>query len=90
MINTNRYIDTYTIKDIDNSRTRLSTIILPKIDRNENDIYIQSKIGDRLDLLAYEYYKDVKLWWVIAKANNIGKGTLNIEPSLQIRIPYIS
>ena len=41
----------------------------PEIPIAENDVYIISKGTDRLDLLANDYYNDVKLWWVISKAN---------------------
>ena len=41
----------------------------PSIPLSENDIYIISKNTDRLDLLAFDYYNDPNLWWVISKAN---------------------
>ena len=59
----------------------------PSIPHSENDIYIITRDSDRLDLLAGQYYEDVTLWWVIATANNLGKGTLVVPPGLQIRIP---
>ena len=74
-------------RDTETSRVFYSTIIYPKIDRNVDDVYIMARYGDRLDNIAYEYYRDVTLWWIIAQANHIGKGTLVIEPGLQIRIP---
>jgi nucleoid-associated protein YgaU len=37
--------------------------------------------------LAYAYYKDPTLWWIIAEANNIGKGDLLVPVGKQIRIP---
>ena len=72
-----------------NNRRKVAfkTNIFPKIDRHETDIYIHTREGDRLDNLAYFYYKDVKLWWVIAQANHIGKGTMHIRPATLIRIP---
>lgn len=70
----------------DNRRVFKSTLY-PKILIDSNDIFITSKSGDRLDLLAHTFYNDVTLWWVIAQANSIGKGTLNIKPGLQLRIP---
>lgn len=66
---------------------RHSSVYYPFIPYRDSDIYLYAKRSDRLDLLAYRYYKDVSLWWVIASANNIGKGTLLIEPG-RIRIPY--
>ena len=44
----------------------------PTIQRSNDDIYIRSKEGDRLDTLAYKYYKNAGLWWIIAQANHIG------------------
>ena len=52
-----------------------------------NLLISESKAEDRIDLLAFKYYGDVTLWWVIAKANHLGKGTLRLEPGRQIRIP---
>jgi len=61
--------------------------IYPNIDRHVTDIYIEAQSLDRLDSLAYMYYEDVTLWWVIAQANGIGKGTMNVTPPMIIRIP---
>ena len=61
----------------------------PKIEVNPNDIYIISKIGDRLDLLANDFYGDPSYWWVISRANcdKIKPDSLFINAGLQIRIP---
>ena len=60
----------------------------PNIPLSESDIYVITTIGDRLDSLAYSYYNDSTLWWVIATANNnITKGTLYPIPGTQLRIP---
>ena len=45
------------------------------------------KEGERLDILAGKYYGNGRLWWVIAAANNVGKGGLTLASGLQIRIP---
>ncbi len=71
---------------VENS-TILRSTVYPSIPHSENDIYIITRDSDRLDLLAGQYYEDVTLWWVIATANNLGKGTLVVPPGLQIRIP---
>jgi phage tail protein X len=68
-------------------RRRLSTVIYPNIPFSTNDIYVRTVPGDRLDLLAYQFYKDVKFWWIIAHANNLGKGTFAIPEGTQVRIP---
>jgi hypothetical protein len=60
----------------------------PNVPLSENDIYIITTIGDRLDALAYTYYKDPELWWIISVANNNAtKGSLFPQPGLQLRIP---
>ena len=45
--------------------------IYAKIPLSDNDVYVATETGDRLDSLAYEYYGDSTLWWIIASANNI-------------------
>ena len=65
----------------------LGTIIYPEIPKSASDIYIMARKGDRLDLLAYSYYEDSTLWWIIAQANHLGKGTLSISEPQRLRIP---
>lgn len=79
----------YTTQTTDDERKfrKFNSTLYPKIEPSDDDIFIISNIGDRLDLLAFTYYGDVTLWWVIAQANKIGKGTLNILPGIQVRIP---
>lgn len=60
----------------------------PNIPLSEEDIYVITTIGDRLDSLAYSYYRDVNLWWVISAANNnVTKGSIFPIPGTQLRIP---
>jgi phage tail protein X len=60
----------------------------PPIPPAESDIYVVTVQGDRLDLLAYTYYNDASLWWVISMANNnITVGSMFPEPGTQLRIP---
>jgi len=63
------------------------TSVLPNIEVSPTDLYIFSREGDRLDALAFTFYGDTSLWWIIANANNLGKGSLIVPPGLQIRIP---
>ena len=73
--------------ELDKTPVSFRTTIYPAIPRKEDDIYIISRDSDRLDLLAGQYYEDTTMWWIIANANNIGKGTLVVPPGLQLRIP---
>lgn len=59
----------------------------PDIPLSENDTYVITVLGDRLDLLAFDYYGDVSLWWVIASANSLPGDSLYLEPGSQLRIP---
>lgn len=60
----------------------------PNIPLSESDVYVITTVGDRLDSLAYNYYQDATLWWVISMANNnITKGALYPAPGTQLRIP---
>jgi len=60
----------------------------PPIPPSPSDIYVVTTQGDRLDLLAYTYYKDSSLWWIIPMANdNITLGSMFPEPGIQLRIP---
>ena len=58
----------------------------PKIPMSVNDVYIIANETDYLDSLAYKFYKDPTLWWVIAQANGIG-ATLKAPTGKQLRIP---
>jgi nucleoid-associated protein YgaU len=42
---------------------------------------------ERLDKLALTFYEDATLWWIIAAANGLGKGTLLIPGGVKLRIP---
>jgi len=60
----------------------------PNIPLSSSDTYVVTSIGDRLDLLAYRFYSDTELWWVIAAANNNAtNGLLFPAPGTQLRIP---
>jgi hypothetical protein len=62
--------------------------IYPDVPYLASDYYIITTIGDRLDTLAYNYYGDPGLWWIISVANNnITKGSIFPSPGIQLRIP---
>jgi len=62
------------------------TTYYPQIPIEDTDKFVFSKDGDRLDTLAYRYYGDTTLWWVIAKANGI-KGKVAAPVDELLRIP---
>jgi len=60
----------------------------PQIPYSDSDVYVITTIGDRLDTIAYSYYNNAELWWIISVANNnVTKGSMFPEPGTQLRIP---
>lgn len=82
-----RYETTSQIKTETGVRRAATTII--QIPESSGDRYIQILAPDRLDKLAVEFYNDVTLWWVIAAANGVGKGTYLVPTDTILRIPDI-
>jgi nucleoid-associated protein YgaU len=83
----NRY-DNPVVKVTSQGRQYWKQKFYPSIPVSETDEYVITNNGDRLDSLAYSYYRDSTLWWVIAIANNnVTKGSLFPEPGTQLRIP---
>lgn len=81
-----RYSTTPVVKRWDGSRVYVTTRY-PTIEPQDSDAIIISNEADYLDSLAYRYYNDPTLWWVIALANNLGKGKMSVPPGIQLRIP---
>jgi len=63
------------------------TNIYPEIAPTNNDYYVITTIEDRLDLLAYDFYQDSSLWWVIASANALPGDSIYPPVGIQLRIP---
>lgn len=60
----------------------------PEVVLSNNDIYVITNSGDRLDLLAQQFYGDSSLWWIISIANtNLSQNSLFIPEGTQLRIP---
>ena len=81
-----RYTTTNIIKG-DAGKRRRATTIFPTIPATANDTFIVTTTADRLDKLANTFYGDVTLWWVIAAANGLGKGTMIVPADTKLRIP---
>ena len=72
------------------NRTKIyKAIKYPNIPFDREDIYVTTTHGDRLDLLANQFYKDIRLWWIIASANrDVIKGdSWSLKGGLELRIP---
>ena len=67
------------------NKSYYKTTIFDKVPKQDSDIYVITQFGDRLDLLAYQFYGDSSLWWYIARANDLN--TLIVPENIQLRIP---
>lgn len=61
--------------------------IYPDIPLKETDNYVITTIGDRLDLLAHDFYGDSTYWWIIASANSLPGDSMIPPIGMQLRIP---
>jgi len=59
-----------------------------KINFAVTDIYHTLKLGENLDELAYKYYKDPSLSWIIMCANPTFNFEWEIPISARLRIPF--
>jgi hypothetical protein len=83
----NRYRDIKQFTTTDGITYKANSIY-PEIPLSDKDYYVVTTAGDRYDTLAYQFYNDTSLWWIIASANNSQQASLAVEPGVQIRIPY--
>lgn len=73
------------IKDKTTGKRKEKLLAIQSIPVSDNDIYIQSRPQITLGMLAYEYYNDATLWWVIARANNLKSAI--VGGGITLRIP---
>jgi hypothetical protein len=82
-----RYNDTTIIQNQTSPRY-LSSTRYPDIPLYEDDVYIITQFGDRLDNLANQFYSDSTLWWVLSVANpDLPNDSLYPPLAYQLRIP---
>jgi hypothetical protein len=83
-----RYSRIPIINSPENQKRRFINVKYPSISLDSQDIYLYTTQGDRYDVMAYQFYKDVSLWWVISYANP-HQDSSSLYPALgtQIRIP---
>ena len=74
-------------KKLNDGRNVYRSRIYPEIPLSDNDIYVASETGDRLDTLAYQYYNNSSYWWIIASANNIHNAPFGLKDGTILRIP---
>lgn len=82
----NRY-ENSTVKKRDDGNIVYTSRIYPKIQLQDDDIYVVTQEGDRLDTIANQFYGDSALWWIIASANNIHDAPIAVDDGTILRIP---
>lgn len=60
---------------------------LPEILPQPDDTFYRVRGVDRIDLLAYNFYGDPVLWWVIAAANDMELLPTDLNEGDVLRIP---
>lgn len=60
---------------------------IPVIPEQPDDILYRVSGRDRIDTLAFRFYQDSVLWWVIATANNMEIVPTDLNEGDTIRIP---
>jgi len=65
-----------------------SSVTYPIVTPQDSDITIITNDTTYIDSLAYKYYGDYSLYWIISLANSgLGNGRLSVPAGLQLRIP---
>lgn len=76
-------------KKASNGKRYYRETFMPPSQEEDGDLYFITEPGDRLDLIAYEFYKDISLWWVLAAANPITtrRDSYMVKAGQQFRVP---
>tara|TARA_Y100000589_G_C26769094_1_gene473049 strand:+ start:83 stop:373 length:291 start_codon:yes stop_codon:yes gene_type:complete len=74
-------------KKLKDGRIVYRSKIYPNIPKKDTDIFIVTQGGDRLDTIAYQFYNDSSLWWIIATANNIHGADFAVDDGTILRVP---
>jgi len=90
----NRYAEINPLTTLNNNLRNKGTIYknvaqYPIVPQRESDIYAITEWGDRFESLAFQFYGDVTLWWIIAitNPNIVNFSSIFIPIGSQIRIP---
>lgn len=83
----NRYTYTKVIRNGTTGSLYYTNVYYPDVAPQNTDYYVITTIEDRFDLLAYQFYGDVTLWWIIPTANALPGDSLYPPIGIQLRIP---
>jgi len=89
-----RYKNTFTrkssgkgVRKYIESHNSYATTMYVNVPEDDTDIYVTTQEGDRLDILATQFYKDPSLWWFIARTNNLK--TIHVPAGTSLRISQL-
>lgn len=82
-----RYSQVKQLKDASTGKRYYRGVKYPSIPFSDEDIYIIVSFGDRLDLMAMDYYGSTDDYWIIMAANNIPRDSIFPPVGTQLRIP---
>tara|TARA_R110002020_G_scaffold359715_1_gene572443 strand:+ start:93 stop:404 length:312 start_codon:yes stop_codon:yes gene_type:complete len=75
-------------KEVNDGSRYYRGVKYPEIPLSSNDVYVITTDGDRLDVLAQQFYGDKSLWWIISIANSgLAQNSLYIPTGTQLRLP---
>ena len=83
----NRYQDISIVKYNSTGSQYYTNNMYPDVPYSETYNYVITTEGERIDFMAFDFYGDAELWWVIASANSLPGDSLVPIPGSQLRIP---
>lgn len=83
-----RYKGEYYYYDDINDRNYIEPIRDNIVEQDITDLFVHYRRGIRLDMLAYEYYNDASMWWVILDANPEYGNEFEIPIGTVLHIPH--
>lgn len=84
-----KYINNIRVQKTDSGK-RYYTTVVPSTPRlSDTPREYTTKVGDRWDTLAYEFYGTPTYWYKLAIANNYVNGSMFIKPGTTIKIPEV-
>lgn len=87
MINKTLYFDSYVVNFIEGDSALFRERF--RIEKDINDSEYIVKQGDTLNTIAFGFYRDSKLWYVIADVNDI-QNPFELTIGMSLRIPPIT
>jgi|TARA_B100000073_G_scaffold9161_1_gene7706 hypothetical protein len=81
-----RYKDTPIKQNKEGNRV-YGTTFYPKIQIRDSDSFRNFPRGTRFDKIAFDYYGDASLWWIVTLANGVTNADIQVDPLKEYRIP---